>query len=63
MRPYSLRARVWLGAVLWTLGLFAVVTIGFTFSMHMRASAVIIHSHGMASGALALAVHGSRASR
>jgi signal transduction histidine kinase len=54
MRPYSLRGRVWLGAVLWTLGLFAVVTIGFTFSMHLRASAVIVHSHGMASGALAI---------
>jgi signal transduction histidine kinase len=54
MRPRSLRGRVWLGAVLWTLGLFAVVTISFTISMHMRASAAIIHSHGMASGALAL---------
>ena len=54
MRPRSLRGRVWLGAVLWTLGLFAVVTISFTISMHMRASAAIVHSHGMASGALAL---------
>ena len=54
MRPRSLRGRVWLGAMLWTLGLFAVVTISFTISVHMRASAAIVHSHGMASGVLAL---------
>ena len=54
MATHSLRGRVWVGAILWTIGLFAVVTIGFTFSMHMRASAVIIHSHGLASGAAAI---------
>jgi signal transduction histidine kinase len=50
----SLRGRVWLGAILWTIGLFAVVTIAFTLSMHLRASALIVHSHGLAAGLVAL---------
>jgi signal transduction histidine kinase len=33
------------GAVLWTIGLFTVITIIFTFSMHARETAMVVHSH------------------
>jgi signal transduction histidine kinase len=33
------------GAVLWTIGLFTVITITFTFSMHARETAIVVHSH------------------
>ena len=45
MRPRSLRGRVMVGAVLWTIGLFTVITITFTFSMHARETAIVVHSH------------------
>jgi signal transduction histidine kinase len=54
MQPRSLRARVMIGAVLWTLGLFALITISFTFSAHARASAIIVHSHSTISAIVAL---------
>ena len=45
MRPRTLRGRVLMGAILWTIGLLVVVTIIFTFSVHARDSAMVIHSH------------------
>jgi signal transduction histidine kinase len=45
MRPRSLRGRVMMGAILWTIGLLVVITIVFTFSAHARDSAMVIHSH------------------
>ena len=45
MRPRSLRGRVMMGAILWTIGLLVVVTIVFTFSAHARDSAMVIHRH------------------
>ena len=45
MRPRSLRGRVMMGAILWTIGLLVVVTIIFTFSAHARDSAMVIHRH------------------
>jgi signal transduction histidine kinase len=45
MRPRSLRGRVLMGAILWTIGLLVVITIIFTFSAHARDSAMVIHSH------------------
>ena len=41
----SLRARVLLGAVLWTMGLRTVVTIVFTFSARARDSMMVVHLH------------------
>jgi signal transduction histidine kinase len=41
----SLRARVLLGAVLWTIGLLTVVTIVFTFSARARDSMMVVHLH------------------
>jgi len=51
----SLRARVMMGAVLWTVGLLTVVTIIFTFSARARQSAIVIHSHTAVSCIIALA--------
>jgi len=41
----TLRGRVILGAILWTLGLFAVITIALTFSPTAMRSVAVIHSH------------------
>jgi signal transduction histidine kinase len=51
----SLRRRVMIGAVLWTIGLLTVVTIVFTFSARARQSALIIHSHTAISCLVAVA--------
>ena len=53
MRPASLRARITLGAVLWTLGLFVLAIIVSTAVMlRFRASAIFVHglanAHGLA---------------
>jgi signal transduction histidine kinase len=44
---------VLVGAALWTLGLFFIVTIIFTFSARARASAMFVHSHTHLSAVLA----------
>jgi signal transduction histidine kinase len=54
MRPRSLRGRVMIGAVLWTIGLLAAITIVLTYSIHARASLVVVHSHGTISAAVAV---------
>ena len=41
----STRARVIMGAVLWTLGLFAIIAVVFSRNAHMR-SAYLVHMHG-----------------
>jgi signal transduction histidine kinase len=51
----SLRGRVMAGAILWTLGLFAVITILLTVSPTAMRSVVIIHSHSGIAAAIALA--------
>ena len=51
----ALRPRVMMGAVLWTLGLLAVVTVIFTFSPSARQSAMIVHSHSAFASILAVA--------
>jgi signal transduction histidine kinase len=50
----SLRVRVLVGAVLWTLGLFFIVTIIFTFSARARESAMVVHRHTLISAVLAI---------
>ncbi len=49
----SMRARVMLGAVLWTLGLFAVVSIFFSRGVHLR-SAQILHAHASLASLVAI---------
>jgi signal transduction histidine kinase len=51
----SLRGRVLMGAVLWTLGLFAVITILLTLSTTAMRSVAIIHSHIEVSAVIAVA--------
>jgi signal transduction histidine kinase len=51
----SLRGRVMMGAALWTLGLFAVVTILLTLSTTAMRSVAIIHSHLEVSAVIAAA--------
>jgi signal transduction histidine kinase len=51
----SLRRRVMMGAVLWTIGLLTVVTIVFTFSASARQSAMVIHAHTHISVVVAVA--------
>jgi signal transduction histidine kinase len=51
----SLRGRVMMGAVLWTLGLFAVITILLTLSTTAMRSVAIIHSHMEVSAVIAVA--------
>jgi len=51
----SLRGRVMMGAVLWTLGLFAVITILLTLSTTAMRSVAIIHSHIEVSAVIAVA--------
>lgn len=41
----SLRARVMMGAVLWTLGLLAISTIVFEISARARQTAMVVHAH------------------
>jgi signal transduction histidine kinase len=55
IRLRSLRGRVLLGAILWTLGLFAVITILLTISTTAMRSVAIIHSHTEVAALLALA--------
>ena len=55
IRLRSLRARVMLGAILWTLGLFAVITILLTLSVHARESVRVIHAHSRLSAVVAIA--------
>jgi signal transduction histidine kinase len=55
MRPRSLRGRVMMGAILWTIGFFAVITIVLTFSAHARDSAMVIHRHNVISVVVAVA--------
>jgi len=51
----SLRGRVMIGAILWTLGLFAVITILLTMSTTAMRSVAIIHSHSGISAVIAVA--------
>ena len=51
----SLRGRVMTGAALWTLGLFAVVTIVLTLSVSAMQSVRIIHAHSPAAACIAIA--------
>lgn len=51
----SMRSRVMMGAVLWTLGLLAVITILLTLSVHAMGTVRIIHSHRHFSAVLAIA--------
>jgi signal transduction histidine kinase len=55
MRRRSLRGRVMMGAILWTVGFLAVITIIFTFSAHARDSAMVIHRHNVISVVVAVA--------
>jgi signal transduction histidine kinase len=50
----SVRSRVMMGAVLWTLGLFAVITIVLTFSVSAMGSVRVIHAHSQAAAAIAI---------
>ena len=54
MRPRTLRARVLLGALLWTIGFFAIITMALTFSVHARDSVMVIHRHNAFSGCIAI---------
>jgi signal transduction histidine kinase len=53
-RRASLRGRVMMGAVLWTLGLMAVITIVLTFSPRARQTVLIVHSHNLIAAAFAV---------
>ena len=55
MRRGSLRGRVMMGAVLWTLGLMAVMAIVLTFSPHARQTVILIHSHNLFAAVIAIA--------
>jgi signal transduction histidine kinase len=55
IRLRSLRGRVMMGAVLWTLGLFAVITILLTVSPTAMRSVVVIHSHSALAAVIAVA--------
>ncbi len=55
MMRRSLRSRLLLGAVFWTLGLTTVVTIMFTFSASARQTAMVVHSHTAISCVIAMA--------
>ena len=55
MRPRSLRGRVMMGAIFWTIGFFAVITIMLTFSVHARDSVMVIHRHNVVSVVVAIA--------
>jgi signal transduction histidine kinase len=50
----SLRGRVMLGAVLWTVGLFTGITIVLTLSATAMHSVVVIHSHSHLSAVIAI---------
>jgi signal transduction histidine kinase len=50
----SVRSRVWMGAVLWTLGLFALITIVLTFSTSAMGSVRVIHAHSRAAACIAI---------
>jgi signal transduction histidine kinase len=50
----SIRSRVWMGAVLWTLGMFAVITILLTLSVSAMGSVRVIHAHSHAAAAIAI---------
>jgi signal transduction histidine kinase len=54
MRPRTLRARVLLGAVLWTIGFVAIITMALTLSVHARESVMVIHRHNAFSGCIAI---------
>ena len=51
----SLRGQVMAGAALWTVGLFAIVTILLTFSTTAMRSVAVIHRHSVASAVIAAA--------
>jgi len=55
IRLRTLRGRVMLGAILWTLGLFAVITIALTLSPTAMRSVVVIHSHSGLAAVIAVA--------
>ena len=50
----SVRSRVWMGAILWTLGLFALITIALTFSVSAMGSVRVIHAHSHAAATIAI---------
>lgn len=52
---HSLRGRVLMGAVLWTVGLFAVITILLTLSVAAMGTVRVIHSHSHLSAVVAIA--------
>jgi len=54
IRPRTLRGRVLVGAVLWTIGFFAIITMALTLSVHARDSVMIIHRHNAFSGCIAI---------
>lgn len=55
MKPLqSVRSRVMMGAILWTLGLFALVTIALTLSVSAMGSVRVIHAHSHAAAAIAI---------
>jgi signal transduction histidine kinase len=51
----SLRAKVMMGAVLWTVGGFAIITIVWTFHPHRLQSLAVIHQHSLIAGFVAVA--------
>jgi len=51
----SLRGRVMMGAVLWTIGLLAIVTVVFTVSPRSMSSLRVVHAHVHLSGVIAVA--------
>jgi signal transduction histidine kinase len=55
IRLRSLRGRVMMGAILWTLGLFAVITILLTVSTTAMRSVAIIHAHSGLAAVVAVA--------
>ena len=50
----SLRGSVLLGAVLWTLGLFAIIAIVLTFSPGAQETVRVIHGHSHLSAVIAV---------
>ena len=51
----SLRGQVMMGAVLWTIGLLAIVTVVFTVSPRSMSSLRVVHAHVHLSGVIAVA--------
>ncbi|HEV2985905.1 MAG TPA: hypothetical protein VGX46_16025, partial [Vicinamibacterales bacterium] len=55
MQLRSLRVRVMMGAVLWTIGLYAVIVMVLTFSTRAMRSVAVIHSHTTITAVVAVA--------